>query len=175
MVLRLVSIARPSSGFPLAPLQSNSHLSIQARNDAMDLSVIELHKQIAWRNPPPNQNKFDIGTLDICNLEPFPKPRHFFPVHEHTPPSTDKLVSKTSYRTTGACLRCGSYDYCLIDCPKPARLNSRSNTQLAGTGKKVTITAIDDSSSYGSVDSFGCLIDEGSRYDSDDSTRYSID
>ena len=47
MVLRLIGIARPSSSFPLAPLQSNSYLPIQACNNAIDLSIVELYKQIA--------------------------------------------------------------------------------------------------------------------------------
>jgi hypothetical protein len=113
MVLRLIGTARPS---PSLPLQSNSHPPIQARNDVMDLSVIEPCKQMAKRHPASNQAEFDIGTLDICSLEPFPKPqpkpRHFYPVYKHTPPpSTDKLVSKTSYHMTGACLQCRSHDY----------------------------------------------------------------
>lgn len=169
MVLRLIGTARPS-----VPSQNNSHLPIQARNDAMDLSVMEPRKQMARRIPASNQDEFDIGTLDICSLEPFPKPqpkpRRFFPVYEHTPPpSTDKLVSKTSYRTTGACLRCGSYDHWLSNCPRPAQPGSQSNTRSAR--KKVTIAEINE----GSVDSFGYPIDDGSRYDSDDSAGYSID
>jgi hypothetical protein len=65
----------------------------------------------------------------------------------------------TSYRTTGVYLCCGSYNHWLSDCPKLARPNSWLNTQLASTGKKVTIIAIDndsysrwDSDSTGSID-----------------------
>ena len=83
----------------------------------MDLSALELEfpdkqqrKQMARRIPASNQDKLNIGTLDICSLEPFPK------------------LPKTSYRTTGACLRCGSYDHWLSDCPILARPNSRSDT-----------------------------------------------
>jgi hypothetical protein len=133
----------------------------------MDLSAVELRKQMARRNPAPNQDEFSIDTLDICNLEPFPKPQprplHFYPVRERTPPLPTDMPymapKTTSYRTTGACLRCGSYDHWLTDCPKPARPNLRSNTRSAGTGEKVTITAIDDDSysrwdseSTGSID-----------------------
>jgi hypothetical protein len=48
-------------------------------------------------------------------------------------------LKTTSYRTTGACLRC--YNHWLSNCPVPVRPNSRSNTRSAGTqGRKVTIT-----------------------------------
>ena len=50
MVLRLVGTARPS-GFSS---HTSGHLPVQARNDAMDLSVIqhEPRKQIARRSYP---------------------------------------------------------------------------------------------------------------------------
>ena len=164
MVLRLISTARPSSGFLS---HSNSHPPVQARHDTMDLSAID-RKQMARRIPAVNQDELNIGTLNICGLEPFPKPQlkplRFYPLRNPTPPlPTDMpymaLKVITSYRTTGACLRCGSYDHWLSDCPEPPRPNSRSNTRSAGTGKKVTITAINDSSSYDSDDSLGYLID----------------
>ena len=92
----------------------------------------------------------------------------------HTPPPSmnmPAITSKTFYHIEGACLQCGSYDHWLIDCPKPAWPSSQANTQLAGTGKKVLITAINNSSSYGSVDSHGFLIDNGSCYNSCNSLR----
>jgi hypothetical protein len=162
MVLRLISTARPSSGFPL---YSNSHPPVQARNNTIDLSAID-RKQMARRIPAANQDEFDIETLNIYGLEPSKpqlKPRHFFPVHECTPPlPTDMpyIAPKTSsYRTTGACLRYGNYDHWLSDCPKPKPRQNPRNTRSAGIGKKVTITVIDNSSSYDSDDSLGYSID----------------
>jgi hypothetical protein len=51
-----------------------------------------------------------------------------------------------------------------------AQLSSRSNTQSASTGKKVTIVEVDE----GLVNSFGHLIN-GSDYGLVDSTGYLID
>ena len=71
-----------------------------------------------------------------------------------------KSKAWNSYRTSGACLRCGGFNHWLTDCPKPAQPSSQSNTQSAGkSGKKVMITAINDNSylywdseSTGSID-----------------------
>jgi hypothetical protein len=50
---------------------------------------------------------------------------------------------RQSYRDTGACLRCGSFDHWLSDCPEPARPST--NSRSAGTtGKRVTIATLDD-------------------------------
>src|SRR6266487_6134 len=112
MVLHLVSTACPSSS-PSLHAPGNSHLSTQARHNAMDLSVMEPRKQMAKRIPASNQDDYDIGTLDLYGLDitPFPKPRHFYPV-DRTPPLPTKkpymAPIKDSYCTTGACLRCGS-------------------------------------------------------------------
>lgn len=48
-----------------------------------------------------------------------------------------------SYRDSGACLRCGSFDHWLSTCPEPAPPST--NSWSAGTsGKKVTIASWDD-------------------------------
>jgi hypothetical protein len=158
MVLRLVGTTRPSFGSSLHT-PSNTHPPIQARHDTMDLSVIEPRKQMAKRIPSSNQDDYEIGTLDLYGLDiaPLSKPRQFYSV-ERTPPLPTKqpymAPIKDSYRTTGACLRCGSYDHWLADCSIPARPRSQANTSSVGTGKKVVIEAINDSSSlYDSEDS----------------------
>jgi hypothetical protein len=89
MVLCLIGLARPSgfssngqsngrlaSSFATSGPSSNAHVNhgSHARNDTIDLSAIEPRKQMARRIPAPNQDEFDIGTLDIYGLEPFPKP-----------------------------------------------------------------------------------------------------
>jgi len=153
MVLCLIGTTHPSPRHP-----SHNHIlaPTQACNDTIDLSTLELGvvdkpcKQIGQRIPSSNQGDLDINTLDICGLEPFPKPQQFYPIRCTTPPLPTKMPYM-SYRTSGACLRCGSYDHWLADCPLPARPNPQSDTRSAGTsGKKVTIVAIDDDSNWDS-------------------------
>ena len=50
---------------------------------------------------------------------------------------------RQSYRDTGACLRCGSFDHWLSDCPEPARPSTNSRS-VGTTGKRVTIAALND-------------------------------
>jgi hypothetical protein len=107
MVLRLVSIARPS-GFSS---HTSGHLSVQARNNAMDLSVIQHkpRKQITCRSYPV-QGDLDINTVDLCTLS-----------LESSSLSADTLYTiirkspkskvLTLYQTSSACLRCGGFNH----------------------------------------------------------------
>jgi hypothetical protein len=59
---------------------------------------------------------------------------------------------RQSYRDTGACLRCSSFDHWLAQCPKLAK-PSLSSQLASASGKRVVIA--DDYDDYGSDASYG--------------------
>lgn len=65
-------------------------------------------------------------------------------------------VPRQSYRASGACLRCGSFNHWLASCPEPARPST--NTRSAGaSGKKVTITALENYDASSDTDSLDTM------------------
>jgi hypothetical protein len=120
MVLRLIGTAR-SFGF-LSHI--SGHLLVQARNNVIDLSVIQHkpRKQIACRSYLV-QSDSDINTVDLCTLSlklsSFPADTLYTIIHK-----SPKSKVLTSYQTSGACLRCGGFNHWLANCLKPARPSS---------------------------------------------------
>lgn len=108
------SSSRPgfSSAVAGAPAFHSNRPSAQPAADTMDLTVM---------------NREDLELYEI-NQPAMPALHTFEP------------TSRTSYRETGACLRCGSFDHWLADCPQPAR-PSAATKSAGSSGKQVTITA----------------------------------
>jgi hypothetical protein len=78
--------------------------------------------------------------ISINNIGFDPSLKGKTPIQVHRSQSSSP---RQSYRDTGACLRCGSFDHWLSTCPEPARPST--NSRSAGTtGKRVTIAALDD-------------------------------
>jgi hypothetical protein len=83
----------------------------------------------------------DLSTLEMNAIEvPLAHARV-----RHASPS----LTRQTYRESGACLRCGSYDHWLEECPRPARPNSASRS-AGSSGKRVLVRAPDYDSDTGS-------------------------
>ena len=138
VVQKLAGSARPAPSFAASgpPSFSSQNRSVP-HNDTMDLSVIQPHKQTTRHYLAQDNseiNTIDLNTFDQQSSLPADTP---YTIMRRSPKS--KVWS--SYRTSGACLRCGGFNHWLSDCPKPARPSPQSNTQSASrSGKKVMIT-----------------------------------
>jgi hypothetical protein len=81
----------------------------------------------------------DLSTIDIGAIDVSPPPARVRPASP----------ARQTYGESGVCMRYGSYDHWLEECPRPARLSSAS--RLAGSlGKRVLVRAPDYDSDTGS-------------------------
>jgi hypothetical protein len=80
------------------------------------------------RADPMDLSTLEIGAIDVA----FTQPTRVRP----TSPT------RQSYKESGACMRCGSYDHWLDECLVPARLSSASRS-AGSSGKKVLVRAQD--------------------------------
>jgi len=154
----------PSSGISNAHYHSNSHphqpstqrhggdpmdiSRIGGEINALDFYEIDANGQpTGIRHPDPirvlqqRQEAADRLGLDLNEIEL--EPPSITRKHIAKRPASRQANNQQSYRDSGACLRCGSFDHWLSAClePAPPSINSRS----AGTsGKRVTIAGWDD-------------------------------
>jgi hypothetical protein len=84
------------------------------------------------RSDPMDLSTVDIGAIDV------------------SPPARVRPTSPTrqTYRESGVCMRCGSYDHWLEECPRPARPSSASRS-AGSSGKRVLVRAPDYDSDTG--------------------------
>jgi Retrotransposon gag protein len=158
----------PSSGPSNAHQYSNSHsrqLSTQRQGgDPMDIShmggginALDFYEidgdgqPTGIRLPDPvrileqRQEAAERHGLDLNQIEY--EPPTTITKHIAKRPASRQTNSQQSYRESGACLRCGSFDHWLSTCPEPAPPST--NSRSAGTsGKRVTIASWNDDELY---------------------------